>query len=66
MKVEVIDSGFVESRSFGAVIGHAKMGCCVSGHTPSDHFVDVNIMVYACLDCDMGTRRAPISARWQA
>jgi DNA-damage-inducible protein D len=37
--------GYSEWRNFGQVVSKAKTACEVSGHTVSDHFVDVNKMV---------------------
>lgn len=37
--------GYSEWRNFTAVITKARTACEVSGHTVSDHFVDVNKMV---------------------
>ena len=37
--------GYAEWRNFTSVVTKAKVACEVSGHTISDHFVDVNKMV---------------------
>lgn len=37
--------GYTEWRDFLTVISKAKTACEVSGHPPSDHFVEVNKMV---------------------
>ena len=37
--------GYAEWRNFNTVISKAKVACEVSGHTITDHFVDVNKMV---------------------
>jgi DNA-damage-inducible protein D len=37
--------GYTEWRNFTAVIIKARTACEVSGHSVSDHFVDVNKMV---------------------
>jgi DNA-damage-inducible protein D len=34
--------GYTEWRNFNTVISKAKVACDVSGHSPGDHFVDVN------------------------
>lgn len=45
--------GYVERRNFTAVISKAKTACEVSGHSVSDHFVDINKMV----DLGSGSQR---------
>ncbi len=45
--------GYSEWRNFNLVITKAKIACEVSGHTPVDHFVDVNKMV----DLGSGSQR---------
>jgi len=45
--------GYSEWRNFIGVITKAKTACEVSGHTVSDHFVDVNKMV----DLGSGSQR---------
>lgn len=45
--------GYTEWRNFLTVISKAKTACEVSGHPPSDHFVEVNKMV----DIGSGTQR---------
>jgi DNA-damage-inducible protein D len=34
--------GYTEWRNFTQVITKAKIACEISGHSPGDHFVDVN------------------------
>jgi DNA-damage-inducible protein D len=45
--------GYSEWRNFVAVINKGKTACEVSGHTVTDHFVDVNKMV----DLGSGSQR---------
>lgn len=45
--------GYTEWRNFVLVISKAKTACEVSGHTPGNHFVDVNKMV----DLGSGSQR---------
>jgi DNA-damage-inducible protein D len=45
--------GYAEWRNFTSVVTKAKVACEVSGHTISDHFVDVNKMV----DLGSGSQR---------
>lgn len=45
--------GYSEWRNFNTVISKAKTACDVSGHSVSDHFVDVNKMV----DLGSGSQR---------
>ena len=45
--------GYAEWRNFTAVISKAKTACEVSGHSASDHFVDINKMV----DLGSGSQR---------
>ncbi|MBU1406022.1 MAG: DNA damage-inducible protein D [Proteobacteria bacterium] len=45
--------GYAEWRNFTSVVTKAKIACEVSGHTISDHFVDVNKMV----DLGSGSQR---------
>ena len=37
--------GYTEWRNFAAVVNKARTACEISGHSLSDHFVDVNKMV---------------------
>jgi DNA-damage-inducible protein D len=45
--------GYTEWRNFSLAISRAKSACEMSGHRPTDHFVDVNKMV----DLGSGSRR---------